>query len=238
MPGIAAVSVFPSVKFLSTNAKGDLSEVIAQSAVASQLEIEGVLIAEAVTPGVAGDSITIAISFSGNNGDPITYSATGNNIAITLPPSADGSTKTPITLASHFEANAPSAITDLITLKVKGGILSSTNVWSGNNINATNLAGGADESTVSDLEKSSKYLCIKVDDLHGLEASEEADGRKLIWGILHQASTIFEGLATQPDSLKIAKSVPSSADQGTTLKQVYTITSKYGIENLDLKAES
>jgi len=237
MPGIAAVSVFPSVKFLSTNAKGDLSEVIAQSAVASKLEIEGVLIAEAINPGVAGDLITVALSFSGNNGDPIAYSVTGNNIAITLPPSAAGNVLTPIVVASDFAANAPSTITDLITLKVKSGIITS-DVLSGSNINATNLAGGADESTVSDLEKSSKYVCIKVDDLHGLEASEEADGRKLIWGILHQAATVFNELATQPDSLKIAKSVPSSADQGTTLKQVYTITSKYGISNLDLKAES
>lgn len=238
MPGIAAVSVFPSVKFLSTNAKGDLSEVIAQSAVASQLEIEGVLKAEAVVPGIAGNSITVALTFVGSNGDPISYAATGNNIAISIPPTNSGSVKTPIQLASDFASNAPADVKALINLTTLPGLVTNSNVLSGNNINATNLAGGADESTVSDLEKSSKYVCIKVDDLHGLEASEEADGRKLIWGFLHQASNVFATLTDQPDSLKIAKSVPSSADQGTTLKQVYTVTSKYGIANLDLKDES
>ena len=103
---------------------------------------------------------------------------------------------------------------------------------------ATNLANGSDASEISDLEKSSKYLCINTSEIHGLEVSEEADGRKLIWGIIHKAAKVWAELGTQPDGLKISKSVPASTDQGTSLKQVYTITSKYGIENLDLKAES
>ena len=237
MPSVSAVSIFPSVKFITTNAKGDLAEVIAQDAIAAGLEIESVLNAEAKTPGVAGNLITVSLSFSGTNGDPISYSVTGNNIVITVPPTTNGGVQTPIAIASDFASNAPTDATDLIKLETAAGI-TNADVLSGNDIAPTNLTGGADESTVSDLEKSSKYVCIKTTDLHDLEVSEEADGRKLIWGFLNKAAEIFASLSTQPDNLKISKSVPSSADNGTSLKQVYTITSKYGVSNLDLKDES
>lgn len=125
-------------------------------------------------------------------------------------------------------ATAPQAVKDLISVEaVTGG-----NTAAG----VATLAGGADSSS-GELDPSAKYVLIKQSDLHGLEDTEQADGRKLVWGIIHKASEVFAAQVAQPDNLKITKSVPTSADSGTSLKQVYTITAKYAIGNLDLKDE-
>ena len=124
------------------------------------------------------------------------------------------------------------AITDSIEVQV---------AVSGSNLSgalaATALAGGQDEVT-PDLDTNAKYLLLKESDLYDFESSEATDGRKVFWGILHNASEVWASKASQPDSLKIARSAVASTDGGAALRQIYTITAKYAISGLDLKAES
>jgi hypothetical protein len=103
-------------------------------------------------------------------------------------------------------------------------------------LNATNFNGV--EASVGSLDIDSDYILIKRTDLHDLDDSEKNDGRKFMWGIIHQAESVFNALADKPDNFTISKSNPASSDNGTALRQTYTITAKYGITNLDLKAEA
>ena len=134
-------------------------------------------------------------------------------------------------IKSDFDSNAPQAAKDLITISVSGAATANLNA-----VNSVTLIGGTD-STLGELEPSSPYLLIKQSDLHDLADDERTDARKLVWGVLHKASEHWAGLANQPENLKISKSFPSAADNGASLRQVYTVTAKYGVGALDLKAE-
>ena len=169
--------------------------------------------------------ITIAVSNgSANMANPFTtyQSLASGADAVTIADATQGDVKT------AFDA---AAITD-ITLAVADA--------------GANLSGGLAESSLingldavsSQLEGSAKYMLIKEADLYDFdEATEATDGRKVLWGILHNASEVWAGKTAQPESLKIARSAISSTDGGTALKQTYTITTKYAIGGLDLKPE-
>lgn len=129
-------------------------------------------------------------------------------------------------------ATAPQAIKDEINVTTANG----SSVF-GTYMNKANLAGGQD-AVAGDLDSDSDYVLIKQSDIYDLEATETADARKMVWGIIHNASEIWGQQTTQPDSLQIVRSAVSSTDQGLALKQTYTITAKYSISGLDLKAES
>lgn len=134
-------------------------------------------------------------------------------------------------IKSDFDTNAPQSAKDLLTITVTSG--GSANL---SGVASVTLSGGTD-SQLGELDPSSPYLLIKQSDLHDLSDDERTDARKLIWGVLHKASEHWAGLANQPDNLKISKSFPAAADNGASLRQVYTVTAKYGIDALDLKAE-
>lgn len=134
-------------------------------------------------------------------------------------------------IKTDFDSNAPQSAKDLITFAIT--LYSSGNISA---VNSVTLSGGTD-STLGELEPSSPYLLIKQSDLHDLADDERTDARKLVWGVLHKASEHWAGLANQPENLKISKSFPSAADNGASLRQVYTVTAKYGVGALDLKAE-
>ena len=129
-------------------------------------------------------------------------------------------------------ATAPQSIKDEINVTTDNG----AGVF-GNFMAKTNLSGGQD-AVAGDLDADSDYVLIKQSDIYDLEATETADARKMVWGIIHNASEIWGQQTTQPDSLQIVRSAVSSTDQGLALKQTYTITAKYSISGLDLKAES
>lgn len=128
-------------------------------------------------------------------------------------------------------ASAPVEITDAIVVTNETPSASFATPLS-----HTNLAGGADE-VAGQLDPLSDYVLIKQSDIYDLEASETNDARKMLWGIVHNASEVWAQQATQPDSLQISRSAVSSTDGGLALKQTYTITAKYAISGLDLKAE-
>lgn len=133
-------------------------------------------------------------------------------------------------IKTDFDNNAPQSAKDLIAISVTG----STGKLSA--VNSVTLTGGTD-SQLGELDPSSPYLLIKQSDLHDLADGERTDARKVVWGVLHKASEHWASLANQPDNLKIVKSFPAAADNGTSLRQTYTVTAKYGIDALDLKAE-
>lgn len=134
-------------------------------------------------------------------------------------------------IKTDFDNNAPQSAKDLISVSVTGA--AGANLGG---VNSVTLTGGTD-SQLGELDPSSPYLLIKQSDLHDLADGERTDARKVVWGVLHKASEHWASLANQPDNLKIVKSFPAAADNGTSLRQTYTVTAKYGIDALDLKAE-
>jgi hypothetical protein len=144
-----------------------------------------------------------------------------------------------VTIASYTQgqvqtafAGAGSAVTDLVSLSIVDG---STNLVS--TLTATNLTGGA-EAQGGSLEANSKYILIKQSELHDLSDDETADGRKLIWGIIHKASEIFAGLSDPPANLTVTKGNPVAVNAGTALRQTYTVSATYALTGLDLQSEA
>jgi hypothetical protein len=180
-----------------------------------------------------GVSSLIALSV-GSNGSgnltstgSVTLSGGSNSVAAVLGINA----YTRDEIKADFDANAPQEAKDLINVSISSG--GSANL---SNAGSITLSGGT-ETQLGELDPESAYLLIKQSDLHDLSDDERTDARKLVWGVLHKASTHWAGLASQPDNLKISKSFPAAADNGASLRQVYTVTAKYGIDALDLKSE-
>ena len=189
-----------------------------------------------------GDVVTALTSASQSVKDLIEITATTAGTSLT-----NGGTLSPTNLAGGVDpllagsyttqdmvdafATAPVEITDAINVTTAN----SAQVF-GTFMATANLASGQD-ATAGDLDADSDYVLIKQSDIYDLEATETADARKMVWGIVHNASEIWGQQTTQPDSLKIVRSAVSSTDQGLALKQTYTITAKYAISGLDLKSE-
>lgn len=225
MPGIAGSSIFPSLKFIATDASGNLEEVESVEANESRIIVNGVTF-KAKTAGVAGDSITIEITESSAAGqDEVTV--TGTDILVAF----DGLAADSSTLD----------VKNLIDGDTNASALISVNGTSGSTaaetIAKTSLQDGVDFSA-GELDASSNYLLIKQSDLHDLADSEQLDGRKLVWGFINKATDAFEAMSAQPENLTMRKSVPASTDSGAALKQTFTVTAKYAISGLDLKDES
>jgi len=225
MPDIAASTIYPSLKFIATDASGNLEEVESIAASEARVSINGVLF-KAKQAGVAGDNITIEITENTAAGaDAVTV--TGNDILIAF----DGVASDSSTVDLKDLVVAEPAAHALISI---AGASSSNPAFTSSK---TNLANGS-EFSAGELDASSNYLLIKQADLYDLADDEQTDGRKVVWGLIDKAATAFAGMSAQPDNLKITKSVPTSTDSGTSLKQSYTITAKYALSGLDLKAES
>jgi len=122
-------------------------------------------------------------------------------------------------------------ITGLISLSISDGSANLVSTLSQTDINGTNAVGG-------NLDIDSDYVLIKRTDLHDLEASEQNDGRKFLWGLIHKAEAQINALGEKPENFTISKGNPVSVDQGSALSQSYSVRVKYGIDALDLKAEA
>jgi len=229
MATVNASTIFPSIKFISTDGLGDLQEAVGTAAVAASRTIDGMTYT-AVTAGAAGNSITIEL-LEGQSVTGVEMSVSGN--AVTISTELGASTYTRLDVVTAFQ-NAPQAVTDLIDLDVAAGT-GSTNL--AGTFTATSLQNGAD-ATSGDLDPDSEYVMIKKSDYYDLEAGEENDGRKLIWGTVHRASEVFAGLSDPPENFTISRSNPTAIQNGTALRQTYTITAVYAVEGLDLKAEA
>jgi len=230
MATVNASTIFPSIKFISTDGLGDLGETVGSSAVAASRTIDG-LTFTAVTAGAAGNSITIELieGQSANGVVGVEISAVGN--AITIATELGASTYTQGDVENAYLA-ASTDVTDLITLSVANSATALIGTFT-----SANLQTGAD-ATSGDLDPDSEYVLIKKSDYYDLESGEETDGRKLVWGAVHRASEVFAGLSDPPENFTIARTSPVAVQQGTALRQVYTITAIYAIEGLDLKAEA
>ena len=227
MPTIATTTIFPSARYITTDGLGDLQEAAPVPAVASTLTFDG-LTFTAATAGAAGDGITITLNELQGGVTGVEVSVIGTDISINTENAATTYTQGDVETAY----NLVTAATDLasITVASAGTSLTATQA-------TTNLAGGADE-IAGDLEGNATYLCINQDELHDLLDSEQSDGRKFVWSVVHAAAEVFEDLTEQPDNLTLTKSSLVSVDSGAALRQVYTLTAKYDIGNLDLKDET
>ena len=222
---ITTTQIFPSARYITTDALGDLQETAIVPAVASTLTFDG-LTFTAATAGLAGDSITVELLES----QPVTgveVSVVGTDITIATENAATTYTQGDVETAYNLVSDA----TNLASISVAnaGTSLTGTQVQ-------TNLSGGADE-IAGDLSGNTTYLCIAQSELYDLDDPEQADGRKLIWGIIHSAEAAFEANAPQPANLNITKTGLSSVNE-TTLRQTFTITAQYDVAGLDLKDEA
>jgi hypothetical protein len=105
----------------------------------------------------------------------------------------------------------------------------------------TNLEGGL-EAITADLEPSSQFVCIKVDDIHSLKAEEIDDGRKLFWGVLESYTQVATGLSveSQPENLIVTRGQPALVIDaaGTRIRQAYSVQSFYATGDFDLEDET
>ena len=232
MATINSSAIFPSIKFISTDSLGDVQEVVGTPASASSVTIDGLTFTADVA-GVDGDLITIElIEGQASNGVVgVELSASGN--AITIATENGASTYTRLDVVNGFN-NAPASVTDLVDLEVPAGTGATSLAGT---FSATNLAGGAD-ATAGDLEASSEYILIKKSDLYDLGAGEDNDGRKLIYGFIHQASLAYDALTDSPDNLTLVRSNKSLVNNGSQIRQTYTITATLEPAQLDLASEA
>jgi hypothetical protein len=221
---ITTNQIFPSARYVTTDGLGDLQETTSVPAVASSLTFDG-LTFTAVTAGDAGDLISVELlELQAVTG--VEVSVVGTDITISTENAASTYTQGDVETAYDLVTDA----TDLADISVAnaGGSLTSTQVQ-------TNLSGGADE-IAGTLSANKIYLCIDQDDLYNLETPEQADGRKLCWGMIKSASNAFNSFG-QPASLNISEGTIQALDNDT-LRQIFTVTAKYAIGGLDLEDEA
>lgn len=228
MATINSSAIFPSIKYLSTDADGDLDELVGDAGQASEATIDGIKYT-AVTAGVAGDSITIEL-IEGQAVTGVEVSASGN--AVTIATELGASNYTLQDIADAFGV-ADASVTDLVGASITGV---GTDAVSGT-YNATNLASGQD-ATAPELDPNSDYIVIKRTDIKGFEQSEEQDGRKLIWGIIDTASDLYETLTDSPENLTLVRGNKGVVNSGNNLRQTYTLQATYALAGLDLASEA
>jgi hypothetical protein len=228
MATINSSAIFPSIKYLSTDADGDLDELVGDAGQASEATIDGIKYT-AVTAGVAGDSITLEL-IEGQAVTGVEVSASGN--AVTIATEQGASNYTLQDVADAFGV-ADVSVTDLVGVSITGV---ATDAISGT-YNATNLASGQ-EPTASELDPNSDYVVIKRTDIKGFEQSEETDGRKLIWGILDKASDVYESLTDSPENLTLVRGSKGVVNSGNNLRQTYTLQATYALLSVDLASEA
>ena len=235
MANITPQQLFPSAKFITTKANGDLKEVHPIDAVKASLAVESLFV-EATNGGVAGNSITFEVLDSGiTSGNIANFSVTGTDVVADVRLNANSSIPSSSQIATSFNDNASQDIKDLISITILGG-QTSTIITSLSHAQ-TSLTGGEDAITNQDLDGSSNYLLIKTDDISDLDVSEENDGRKLIYGLIDKASSNFANLNDQSSNLKISTSNPVFNSASNTIFKSYLTECTLSFNGLDLKDE-
>ena len=134
---------------------------------------------------------------------------------------------------SNIIATAGTDVTDIATVTITGA--DSDNLTG----NASVTLQGADDATDGELQGNTEYVLIARGDLHSLDADETTDGRKLLWSLLEKYSDAYYALdsSNRPESLSLNKSNFLTQTDGHSLKQTYTVTATYNVDNLDLLPE-
>jgi hypothetical protein len=237
MANITPQNLFPSAKFISTKANGDLNEVHGIDAVKASLIVDK-LVVDAVDAGADGNNITFEIVDTGRTiGNTADFSVVGNDVVCDVKLTTNGNLQTANNVAVSFFNNAPQEVKDLINITTLGGLQDSATLSSHTHAQA-NLENGADEQTTSDLDGSSTYLLIKTDEIADLQVSEQADGRKVLFGLLETASTNFGNLADPSQYLKVSVSNPIYNSATNTIYKTYLTECTLSFSGLDLKNES
>ena len=232
MADITLSSVYPSAKFISTDANGDLQEVVGVQEVASSADIDG-LTFTAKTAGVAGNNLSIAIVDSVGSGG-IAYTNSGDAHTISLELSASSYTLS--ALKTDIANNAPATFTDVFEVTYTSTGTSSNTLTNGGQ-SATNLSGGID-AVNADLDASKDYLLISTDDIADYDGvSEQSDGRKVFYGLLETATSNISNLVDKPDNLTVNRgNIVLLSD--TQMRRVYSVSATLDILDTDLSSES
>ena len=235
MANITPQQLFPSAKFITTKANGDLKEIHPIDAIKASLVVESLFI-EATNGGVAGNAITFEIIDSGRTtGNIANFSNTGTDVVADIRLNTNSSVPSSSQIATSFNDDASQDIKDLISVTIAGGLTST--IMTSLNHSQTSLIGGEDAITNQDLDGSSNYLLIKTDDISDLDVSEENDGRKLIYGLIDKASSNFANLNDQSSNLKISTSNPVFNSASNTIFKSYLTECTLSFNGLDLKDE-
>lgn len=145
---------------------------------------------------------------------------------------------TPATTVTSYTQNDIKTAYDLVSDATSIASLSIANGSSNLTAQKASTEFNGAEEVVGNLLPSTDYILLSRTDLHDLADSEKDDGRKFMWGLIHKAESVFSGLGSKPENFTISKGNPSSVDNGTALRQNYSISAKYAVDNLDLKSEA
>ena len=231
MANISVNAVFPTAKFIGTNAQGDLQEVIAVDAVTASADIDG-LTFTAKEGGANGNNLSVEIVDSVGSGG-IAYSNVGDAFTISLQESADQYSLGG--LKNDISNNAPSEFTDKFEITYTTANTSSNNLSVGG-VSATNLVGGADAIT-SELDADKDYLLISVDDIADYDGvAEQADGRKVFYGLLETATNNISNLSDKPTNLVVNRGNLILLSD-SKMRRSYSITATLDILDSDLTDE-
>ena len=232
MADISVNSVFPNSKFLVTDSNGDVQEVSGQNATSASADIDG-LTFTAKTAGANGNNLSVQIIDNVGSGG-VAYTNTGDAFLISMELTADNYTLTAI--KTHYGNHAPSEFTDVFDVSYTATGTSSNTFTSGG-FSATNLANGSD-AVAPELTPNKSYLLISTDDIADYDGThEEADGRKVFYGLLETATNNISNLTDKPESLLVNRGNLILLSD-SKLRRSYSITATLDILDSDLSAES
>ena len=235
MANITPQQLFPSAKFISTKANGDLKEVHPVDAVKASLVVDKLFI-EATDGGEDGNNISFEMLNSGRtSGSVAEFTLSGTDVVVDVRTTDSGANPTANNITSLFQTTASQDLKDLISITIASGQTST--ILSSLTFSQSSLSGGTDAITGQDLDGSSTYLLIKTDDISDLETSEQSDGRKLLFGLMDTASTNYQSLSDKPLNLKLSTSNPVFNSAQNTIFKSYLTECTLSFNGLDLKDE-
>lgn len=232
MADIALNAVFPNAKFLTTDSKGDIQEVISSDAVSASADIDG-LTFTAKTAGASGNNLSVEI-VDGVGSGGIAYTNSGDAFTISLEESANQYSLGG--LKSDIASNASTEFANAFEVSYTSTGTSGNNLTSGG-VSATNLSNGLDAVT-PELAPSKSYLVVSTDDIADYDGpSEESDGRKVFYGLLETATANISNLSDKPQNLVINRGNLILLSDNK-MRRSYSITATLDILDSDLSAES
>jgi hypothetical protein len=232
MADISVSSVFPTAKFFSTDANGDIQEITSVDAISSSLDVGGLTFTSKVA-GAIGNNISIEIIDNVGSGG-IAYSNTDQSFTISLEESSDQYSLGG--LKSDISSNGSQAFLDAFDVTYTSSGTSTDKLPAGG-FSETNLANGFDAVT-PDLAPNKSYLLISTDDIADYDGeAEQADGRKVFYGLLDTATSNISNLSDKPESLIVNRGNLILLSD-SKLRRSYNITATLDILDSDLAQES
>lgn len=179
----------------------------------------------------AGSDVTSLVSISISGADADNLTGTGSVVTsggVNAQAGVDGVNNPSI---SSILDGAQSDVTDLVSFTITG---QTTDFLTGAGSVVTQ--GGQDTINPT-LNPDSKYLLVDIADIYDLESAEEADGRKVFYGLLETASANIANSSAKSENLVINRGnlILVSENQ---LRRSYSITATLDILDSDLSDES